>query len=143
MKSVISESQIGALVYANCTVRYTQSALPPNRIHKHNISFTSLQIRSLRLFTFSYESVHKKLYQYSSFVISLKTHNTAFSLKTKTKQLPFSCHLVSHIYHTQRVASILSDRNISIVLSHCYVQSNCKLRQSDGSFKVLEGNMVI
>jgi len=69
LKSVISESQIGALVYANCTVRYMQSTLSPNRIHKHNISFISLQIYSIRLFPFSHESVPKKLYQYFSFVI--------------------------------------------------------------------------
>ena len=59
LESVISESQLGALLYTNCTVRYTQSALSPNPIHKHITCFIALQFHSVRLFPFSYESAHK------------------------------------------------------------------------------------
>ena len=34
LESLIFESQLGTLLYIKCTVRYTQSALSPSRIHK-------------------------------------------------------------------------------------------------------------
>ena len=36
LENLISESRLGALLYINCTIRYTQSALSPNRIHKRH-----------------------------------------------------------------------------------------------------------
>ena len=36
LENVISESQVGALLYVKCTVRYTHSVLSPNRIHKRH-----------------------------------------------------------------------------------------------------------
>ena len=58
LESVISESQLGALLYINWTVRYMHSLLSTNRIHKHITSFISLQLHYLRLFAFIHESAH-------------------------------------------------------------------------------------
>jgi len=122
-------SQEHALLCTNCTVRYTKSALSPNRTYKHITFFISLQIHSLRLFPFSHESAHK--YVIISIFLSRNHFLKPIALHSPWKPKQNSYNLAvtkSLIYITHKgVTSLFSDSRISIVLSsRYYVQCKCK-----------------
>ena len=114
LESVISESQLGALLCVNCTVRYMQSALSPSRIHKRHF---------LHLITDSHISPLPIQSRVGARVIIsillLRNH----SLKPTT--------LYSPCTSKQNTTNQLSDSKISVTLSsHYHVESNCDIHRS-------------
>jgi len=109
-------SQEDSLLYINCTVCYTKSALSPNRIHKHVTFFISLQFHSLRLFPFSHKSARK----YVIISIFLPRNHflkpTALHSPRKPKMNSYNLsvteiHIYIYISHAARSVSFVGPQN--------------------------------